>query len=160
MEARLKRMDVEAAKDDVKTRTLAKLNYDFARLLYLSSLRDFSTGKYHHDGLTFSFSESAVREALTACHQEVFYSLVLSPLSTFVSQVDRFIRSIPNDYQKTLDAWERLEACNSAVPSVCDEMTADLFRSNIKIAMALLKSPQSSREAKFQSASRPLLPDQ
>jgi len=153
-------MDVEAAKDDLRNRTLANLGYDFARLLYLSSLRDFSTGEYHHEGLAFSFSESAAREAMAVCHQEVFHSLVLSPLSSFVGQVDRFIRSTPNNYQKTLDAWERLEACNSAVPSACVEMTVDLFRSNIKIAMALLKSPQSFPGVKSQSASRPLLPGQ
>ena len=153
-------MDVEAAKDDLKNRTLANLKYDFAKVLYLSSLRDFSTGEYHHDGLALSFSESAATEAISVCHQEVFYSLVLSPLSSFIEQVDRFIRSSPKNYNKTFDAWEKLEAYNVAVPSDCDQTSIDLFRSNIKIAMALLKSPQSPQEARSQSASRLLLPGQ
>ncbi len=151
-------MDIEAAKEDLKNRTLAQLGYDFARLLYLSSLRDFSTGEYHHHGLAASFSESAARGALAACHQELFHSLVLSPLESFVAQIDRFIRSTHKDYKSALSVWEKLQACNTAVPSVCDQMTADLFRSNIKVAMALLKSSRSFQEEKSQSASpRPLL---
>ena len=150
---------MEAAKEDLRNRTLAKLSYDFARLLYLSSLRDFSTGEYHHDGLAFSFSERAAGQAMLACHQEVFYSLVLSPLSSFVAQVERFIRSTA-DQERTLDAWQRLEAFNVVVPSVCDQTTADLFRSNIKIAMAFVKSPQAVPEARCQSALQPRLPGQ
>jgi hypothetical protein len=160
MEPRLRRMDIDTAKNDLKNRTLSNLSCDFARLLYLSSLRDFSTGEYHHDGLAFSFSESAASAAMSACHQEVFYSVVMSPLSSFVAQVDRFIRSTPKDYEKTLDAWERLEAYNIAVPSDCDRTTADLFRSNVKIAVALLRSPQSFLGAQSQSALPPLLPGQ
>jgi hypothetical protein len=151
-------MDIEAAKEDLKNRTLAQLSYDFARLLYLSSLRDFSTGEYHHHGLATSFSESAASGALTACHQELFYSLVMLPLEAFVAQIDRFIRSTHKDYQSALSAWEKLQAYNTTVPSVCDQMTADLFKSNIKVAMALLKSSRSVQEEKSQAASpRPLL---
>jgi hypothetical protein len=158
MKSRPKRMDVDAAKDDLKNRTLARLGCDFARLLYLSSLRDFTTGEYHHDGLATSFSPSAATAALTACHEELFYSLVFSPLESFVAQIDRFIRSTHKDYKSALSAWEKLQAYNTAVPFVCEEMTADLFRSNIKVAMALLKSSRSVQEEKSQSASpHPLL---
>ena len=160
MESRPKRMDIEAAKEDLKNRTLAQMGSDFAGLLYLSSLRDFSTGEYHHHGLATSFSESAASGALTACHQELFYSLVLSPLESLVVQIDRFIRSTHKDYQNTLSAWENLQAYNTAVPSVCDQMAADLFRSNIKIAMAFLKSSRSFQEGKSQSASPRPLPGQ
>jgi len=158
MKSQPKRMDSEAAKEDLKIRTLAQMGNDFAKLLYLSSLRDFSTGEYHHHGLAASFSESAAIEALTACHQELFYSLVLSPLELLVTQIDRFIRSSHKDYQSVLGAWDNLQAYNTAVPTVCDPLAADLFRSNIKTAMALLKSSQRFQEGKSQSASpRPLL---
>src|SRR6266404_3406922 len=157
MESRPKRMDIEAAKEDLKNRTLTPLGYDFARLLYLSSLRDFSTGEYHHHGLAASFSESAARGALAACHQELFHSLVLSPLELLVMQIDRFIRSSHKDYQGVLSASEKLQAYHTAVPSDCDEMAVDLFRSNIKIAMAFLKSSRPSQREKSQSASPPPL---
>jgi hypothetical protein len=160
MESRLQRMDVEAAKEDLKNRTLLNFGYDFARLLYLSSLRDFTTGQYFHHGLAHLFSESTASAALAACHEELFYALTLGPLETFVTQLDRFIRSTSKNYNTALEAWETLEAYNVTVPSVCNRMTAGLFRSNIKIAMGLLKSHRSVQEGQSQSASPRQLPAQ
>ena len=156
MHARFKLLDVEVAKKDLDVRTLVPMGYDFARIVYLSSLRDFSTGDYHHDGLARSFSESAARAALVAAHQEAFYHMTLSPIECFVAQVERFIRSSPKDYASSLHAWETLEGYRVTVPSDCDELTCALFRSNIKIAIALLKSRHSIPLQKPQPAS-PLL---
>jgi len=155
----LKRMDVEAAKQDLKNRTLLNLGYDFARLMYLSSLRDFSTGEYYHHGLAQSFSEAAATAAITACHEEFFYGLTLGPLDSFVAQLDRLIISTRKDYKRTLEAWETLGAYKVAVPSTCDPTVARLFKSNVKIAMMFLKRPGVAQEEKFQPASLPQLPD-
>lgn len=152
-----KRLDVEAAKTDLEVRTLTPLGYDFARIVYLSSLRDFSTGDYHHDGLARSFSEAAASAALVAAHREAFYHLTLSPIESFVAQVERFIRSSPRDYLSSLHAWESLEGYRVTVPSVCDELTSALFRSNIKIAITLLKSRRSSPAQNSQPSSPPRL---
>lgn len=158
MEPRLKRVDVEAAKEDLKNRSLAKLSHDFARLIYVASLRDFSTGEYYHQGLAQSFSQSAASAAMTACHEELFYCIALGPLDTFVAQLDRLISSTHRDYHRTLEVWETLAAYNLAIPSGCDETTAGLFRSNVKIAMTFLKSRHLGRQEKSQSAlPRPLL---
>ena len=146
-------MDVEAAKEDLKTRTLKQLGYDFARVIYLSSLRDFSTGEYFHHGLAYSFSESAATAALAACHQELFHRLTTGSLESFVQQLHRFIQSTPTAYKNALDTWDALEAYKAIVPSYCDRLTAALFRSNIKIGVALLKSRRPSPGAQFQSAS-------
>src|ERR1700730_17983514 len=157
MQNRFKRMDVEAATEDLRNRTLAQLDYDFARLLYLSSLRDFSTGKYHHHGLAHSFSESAASAALTISHQQVFYDLTSAPLESLVAQIERFIRSSFEDCEEILRAWEKLEVYRVTVPCDCDNLTAALFRSNVKIGMAVLKSPRSILEGKHPPASPRLL---
>lgn len=156
MDARFKLLDVEAAKKDLDVRTLAPMGYDFARIVYLSSLRDFSTGDYHHDGLARSFSESASRAALIAAHQEAFYHLTLGSIDSFVAQIERFIRSSPKDYASSLHAWETLEGYRVTVPSDCDALACALFRSNIKIAITLLKFRHSIPLQKPQPAS-PLL---
>lgn len=159
VETRLKRMDVEAAKEDLRNRTLLKLGYDFARLMYLSSLRDFSTGEYYHQGLSQSFSEPAAIAAITACHEEVFYELTLGPFDRFVAELDRLIRSTRKDYRRTLDAWEALGAYNVAVPSGCDPLIAGLYKSNVKIAMMFLKLRLADQEEQFQPSSPRQLPD-
>ena len=145
MPGKLIRVDSNAAIEDLRIRTLEPIGYDFGRLLYLASMRDYSTGEYEHDGLVNSFSELAAREALAVCHKELFSRLAVCPLNLFVPQVERFMQSACQDLQKTVDLWETLEVYRLTVPSSCDPLTAALFMSNVKIAMALLKSPRPAR---------------
>ena len=151
-------VDVNAAKQDLRVRTLGPIGYDFGRLLYLASTRDYTSGEYHHYGLEYTFSEAVAREALAACHQEVFCDLAICPLKLLVPQVERFMVSGGRDIQNSVNSWETFETYRLTVPNHSDPLTAGLLVSNIKVAMALLKSRPPAQPAMAQSASPPLLP--
>lgn len=158
MSGKVVRMDARTAMEDLRIRTLDPIGYDFGRLLCLASLRDYSTGEYEHHGLAESFSEPASRKALAACHKELFSRLATCPLKLFVPQVERFVRSASPDLQKIVEFWETLEVYRLLMPCGCDRITAALFMSNVKIAMALLKSHHPTQEEKATSSSPRLSP--
>ena len=65
MLGRFSPVDVEAAREDLCNRSLAKIGLKFARLIYLASTRDYNTGCYYHDGLAFQFSEALAAKVLS-----------------------------------------------------------------------------------------------
>ena len=66
---------------DFAATTLAAIPSVFGRLVYIASLRDFSSGKYEHAGLAALYSAEAVQESLECCHYEIFQRILETPLS-------------------------------------------------------------------------------
>jgi hypothetical protein len=129
---------VEDALRDLQVRTLARLDGDFAKLVYLASTRDYNSGRYEHDGLSFRFTQSVAEQALAAAHREVFVSLALSPLQDIVLQLERYIRSGCAQGAELVTTWNELEAYRILPPLHDDPLTIKLFMSNVKIALAIL----------------------
>lgn len=152
MDARVKRMPVEAAREDLHNRTLAKLKGDFARLIYLASTRDYSTGQYQHDGLAHEFSQDAAAAALTACHQEIFKSLATSSLEDLVEELEVYARCNQIEMTELISTWEKLQPYRITPPLQCDPMTTELFASNVTVALAILRTRLLPRDRHPQGA--------
>src|SRR5260221_9752736 len=127
MRGSVKRVDIEAAKEDLRLRTLDRIQDDFAQLIYLASLRDYATGTYYHAGLTHVFSEPVAKIAMAACHLEVFERLLCCPIQLFVGQLERLILSVSPDVEATLVAWEDLKAYTTTIPYNCRPHIAKFF---------------------------------
>jgi len=131
---------VEAAVRDLEGRTLAHLQGELTRLVYLSSTRDYNTGEYQHEGLAQRFGEQAAQLALAQCHEAAFQDLLNSSLSSLVAHLATYIDSTGADREKVLNSWRQLQAYRVLIPGTCDDLSADLFITNIKIALEALGS--------------------
>jgi hypothetical protein len=152
MHGELKYADVEAARQDIEIRTLAKIPGDFGRLIYLASLRDYNTGEYYHEGLARQFTESVARKALASCHQDVFKRLVLCSVQELVEQFEIYVRSNCPASSDLVRVWEKLQPYRVTVPLECSALTARFFAANVRAALAILQSRQSRSGQGPQSA--------
>ncbi len=137
---------------DLRSRTLSRLPGDFSRLVYLASSRDLSTGRYSHDGLAFHFSETVASKAMAACHTEVFDRLLFCSLEELIEELGKYISSTEVRPGDVLRSWKHLGSYRVTIPLECDEMAAEVFLSNVKIALAILQRRHESVLQDEQSA--------
>jgi len=145
-------IDIEPAVTDFRNRTLSRLPGDFSRLVYLASSRDLNTGHYSHDGLAFHFSENVASQAMALCHREIFDLLVYASLEELIDELANYISSTDERPEDFLNSWERLGSYRVTIPSECDELEVQVFLSNLKMAMAILRLRQKHSSRDEQSA--------
>jgi len=139
MKQRANEVSLVDAVEDLKRRTLASLSNDMARLVYLSSTRDYLTGRYYHDGLAFRFTGQLAEVAVGFCHHELFEKIVSSQLGVLVRELEVFIRSQQARPREVLGAWKKLQPYRMLVPQGSDWVSKEFFFSNIRIALAILE---------------------
>jgi hypothetical protein len=137
---------VEEAYDDLLRRSLSKIDGDLARLIYLASTRDYNTGKYHHDGLAARFQEEIAAQALELAHREIFGRIAACSLEELVNQVEIYVSSSRQGRDEVLQVWQKLEPYRVALPVDVNLAVAQLFVSNIKLALAILRQRYQREE--------------
>jgi hypothetical protein len=143
--SRIRNLEVEAAIEMIKRRELSGLRSEFSGLSYLSSTRDYNSGRYYHEGLARRFSEEAMETALAACHEEVFDRLVYFPLAELVRQLRIYVSVIPEAPANILRAWSRLEPYRILMPMSSDRLSAELFVSNVRMALTILQNQKETK---------------
>src|ERR1700739_237716 len=143
---RLKDMDVpdrtvtvEEAYEDLLRRSLSQISGDLARLIYLASTRDYNTGQYHHDGLAARFRVDIACNALELAHRQIFYRIAGYPLEELVREVELYVNSSQKSREEILQVWQKLEPYRVALPVNVNAALAQLFVSNIRLALAILR---------------------
>jgi hypothetical protein len=146
MPLNMTRMDAAAARDDLEARTIIAIGNGFGRLVYLASTRDYNTGEYRHEGLISKFGREGAAAALLACHEEVFYRLVRLGLEEFTRELERYVDSPSAQRNKILTAWTGLEPYRVLIPASCNPLVVQLFVSNCKLALEILKTRKPSED--------------
>src|SRR5437667_11195919 len=67
---------------DFTLTTLAGIPGQFARLAYIASLRDLSSGRYEHAGLAALYPHASIQQALQLSHEQIFQRILESALSS------------------------------------------------------------------------------
>jgi hypothetical protein len=130
------------AVQDIKSRTLAGISNGFGRLICVASTRDYNTGQYHHEGLVSRFSSDVAAAALAECHREIFQELVRGSLADLVRELEEYVVSTGICRDDVVETWEKLQPYRVTIPLSSDRFSAELFFSNIRIGLEVLRSRQ------------------
>ncbi len=123
--------------------SLASIPFLFSRLIYIASLRDLSSGRYEHAGLSALYPDSAVQQALEICHEQVFEKILETSLASQEEDLRPCLELMQGGRDAAVSHWRRMEAYRVLLPENSPEYLKDLFCSNLRALLELLQ-PKSS----------------
>jgi hypothetical protein len=123
---------------DFTLTTLAGIPGLFARLVYIASLRDLSSGRYEHAGLSALYPEAAVQQALQLCHEQIFQRILESPLYAQEEDLRACLAGMGGGLIGAVSHWRRMEAYRVLVPEAVPDYLKNLFYSNLKALLEIL----------------------
>ena len=124
---------------DFAVTTLAAIPNDFGRLTYIASLRDLSTGRYEHAGLTALYPPDAIQQALKQCHEEVFQRILETPLVLQEEGLKNCLDAMEGRLRSTVTHWRQMEAYRVLMPEDSPEYLKELFCSNLRALLEILQ---------------------
>lgn len=124
---------------DFTASTLAGIPGQFARLIYVASLRDLSSGRYEHQGLAALYPEEAVQQALEVCHEQIFERILETPLSDQLEDLRACLVVMEGGLSSAVSHWRRLEAYRVLLPEQAPDYLKELFLSNLRALLEILQ---------------------
>ena len=124
---------------DFTLTTLAEISGEFARLAYMGSLRDLSSGRYEHAGLAALYPDDATQQALQLCHEQIFERVLETPLERQMEDLKDCLGRMPGGRCETVAHWRRLEAYRVLMPERVPSYLKELFCSNLRALLEILQ---------------------
>jgi len=125
---------------DFTATTLAAIPNTFGRLIYITSLRDLSSGTYDHAGLAALYPQDAIQESLECCHHEIFQKILETPLSVQADDLRECLRGMPGSFKSTVSHWRQLESYRILPPGNAPDYLKELFFSNLRALLEILEA--------------------
>jgi hypothetical protein len=123
---------------DFTATTLARIPDFFGRLVYIASLRDLSSGRYEHAGLSAVYPEESVQQALEFCHEQLFERILEMPLVRQESDLRSCLERMEQGLGSAVEHWRGLESYRILVPENTPDYLKDLFCSNLRLLLEVL----------------------
>lgn len=128
---------------DFTQTTLARISGNFARLAYVASLRDLSSGRYEHEGLAVLYPSEAMQQALEVCHEQIFERILEMPLSAQEEELQACLEAMQGGLPAVVVHWQRLESYRVLVPENSPDYLKELFYSNLRALLEILQEQGS-----------------
>lgn len=123
---------------DFTVNSLAGMSGPFARLIYVASLRDLSSGRYEHQGLSALYPEEAVQQALELCHEQIFERILETPLEKQLEDLRNCLAAMEGGLPAVVSHWRQLEPYRVFMPENAPGYLKDLFFSNLRTLLETL----------------------
>lgn len=124
---------------DFASTTLAAIPGMFARLTYVASLRDLSSGAYEHSGLELLYPKEAVQQALTRCHEELFERLLEMSLAAQENDLRACLAGMEGGLASAVEHWTKMESYRVLIPEAAPDYLKTLFCSNVRALLEILR---------------------
>ena len=121
---------------DLAANYLEHLPSGFARIAYISGLRNPSTGSYVHDQLAATYTAQQVDEVLAKCHEELFERILETPLSTQERDLREHVASLPGVFAENVR--EQKKVGEQWIPPEAPSYLKELYRSNLNVLTEIL----------------------
>lgn len=141
--------------EDITARTLAAVATEFGKLLYISSLRDISTGDYMHEGLISKYSPESVQQALGYCHKEIFLRVLEMPLEQQEWDLRACLENMEGEFGGKLRRWRETEFYRLLIPAETPEYLKVLFLANVEALLDLVLEERAKRSPGASSSPPP-----
>lgn len=123
---------------DFTLNSLASIPGSFARLVYVTSLRDLSSGRYEHQGLAALYPEESVQQALELCHEQIFERILEMPLEKQLKDLRDCLAAMEGGLAGVVSHWRQLESYRVLLPENVPDYLKELFFSNLRALLEIL----------------------
>ncbi len=132
----------------------------FAKLAFLTAVRDPYTGKYLHEGWTSLASFEEIHEMLRSTHNGVFEFVSGLAMPELCAELKSYFDSLPAPFRQTAQLWSELESYREMIPEGTCIEGREFFVSQMRAAVAILISLPDWHPIQERGAWRHRQPDQ
>jgi len=125
---------------DLWRHTLSQIPSLFGRLVYLHSLRDPNTGRYHHHGLEAIFGHAEANHAIQQSHELVFAEWLEFHLEQQKADLELYVAGLEPERRTVVEAWSRLEPYRSLPPDPARPVEKELFLADLETLLSLMRN--------------------